>query len=167
MVMAMTLVGFVVVVNAVEESRIEPQHFESTEGVLNKHKTIGLVVFILTFIQAVGGAVRPHLPRKDDNGNVIEAKSPLRMLWEFVHKISGYALLAMAWYQCHSGLLLYSQIFVADETYTDVFWGILGAIGGIAFVGTLSRTIYPSQEVPQAYRFRRAVVSCYKCKKSP
>lgn len=140
LVLIMTIIGFAVVVNAVEKSRIEPDHFKSTEGVMNKHKTIGLVVFILVIVQAIGGIMRPHLPTE------CEEKSLIRMLWEIVHRFSGFLLLAMAWYQCHSGLVLYAQIFVEDETHTNIFWGIVGAIGGIALVGYLSRFIFPSAE---------------------
>jgi hypothetical protein len=139
LVLITTVIGFAIVVNAIEESRLEPDHFESTEGVMNKHKTIGLVVFILVIVQAIGGAMRPHLPAASTG----EDKSTVRILWEFAHKVSGYLILAMAWYQCHSGLVLYARIFVEDETHTNIFWGIVGAISGIALVGFLTRFIFP------------------------
>ncbi|CAB9496618.1 Eukaryotic cytochrome b561 [Seminavis robusta] len=150
----LTLITFVIVVNAVEKSSSNPDHFQSTDGALGKHKTIGLVVFILSLIQGIGGLMRPHLPKKNDDGTDAEPKSPIRTLWEFVHKGSGYAILAMAWYQCHSGLVkngAYLARFPQDDDYSDVFWGVTGAISAIVFVGALTRFAMPPPAAPQQH----------------
>jgi hypothetical protein len=47
LVLLMTICAFAIVVNALEETSPSPNHFESGPGVINKHKTIGLAVFIL------------------------------------------------------------------------------------------------------------------------
>ena len=146
---ALTIIAFALVVNALNATQVEPNHFQPLEGrgSIGKHKTIGLVVFILAIIQGVGGIMRPHLPDKNDDGSDVEPKSSVRVIWEFVHKGSGYAILAMAWYQCHSGLKLYAQNFQADD-FTDVFWGVTGAIAAIAFVGALTRLVMPEEPKP-------------------
>ena len=136
--------------NALEATQIEPNHFQPIEGrgAIGKHKTIGLVVFILAIVQAAGGMMRPHLPEKNDDGSFKEPPSSIRVMWEFVHKGSGYAILAMAWYQCHSGLMLYAQNFQAED-YTDVFWGVTGAIAAIAAVGALTKFAMPEEAQPK------------------
>lgn len=144
----MTIVLFAIVVNAVEKTSFgDPQHFKPIEGgdALSKHKTIGLVVFILALIQGIGGVMRPHLPAKNDDGTLAEEVSPIRKMWEFAHKGSGVAILAMAWYQCHSGLKTYATNFQAED-YTDVFWGVTGAISAIAVIGGLTRFAMPPEE---------------------
>lgn len=145
----LTIIAFALVVNALEATQIEPNHFQPTEGrgAIGAHKAVGLVVFILAIIQGAGGMMRPHLPEKNDDGSDKEPKSAIREVWEYVHKGSGYAILAMAWYQCHSGLLLYSQNFQADD-FTDVFWGVAGAIAAIGFVGFLTKLAMPEEAQP-------------------
>ena len=139
----MTIIAFAIVVNAVQKTRIDPEHFQS--NALGKHKTIGLVVFILSLIQGIGGLLRPHLPTKNDDGTDAEPKTAVRVAWEFAHRGSGVAILAMAWYQCHSGLKAYASIFIAKD-YTDLFWGVTGAISAICVVGGLTRFIVPAEK---------------------
>ena len=147
----MTIIAFAIIVNALNETQIEPNHFQPLEGRggIGNHKTIGLVVFILAIIQGVGGVMRPHLPDKNDDGSDAEPKSTLRVMWEFGHKGSGFAILGMAYYQCHSGLKLYSENFQADD-FTDVFWGVAGAISVIALVGKLTSFFMPQEQKPEA-----------------
>jgi Eukaryotic cytochrome b561 len=139
MAIALTIISFGVVVNAVQKSSTVPDHFKSDPGALGKHKTIGLVVFLLSLLQGIGGVMRPHLPETEG-----EKKTSARTVWEFAHKGSGYALLAMAWYQCYTGLAnSYLQRFPDSQDYSDVFWGVVGAISGIAIVGALTRFVMP------------------------
>jgi hypothetical protein len=139
----MTIALFAVVVNAVNSQPV-PDHFKSRaeQGSIGYHKTIGLVVFVLALIQGIGGAMRPHLPHKNDDGSFAESKSTVRTVWEFIHKGSGLAILAMAWYQCYSGLVLYSQIFLAKD-YSNTFWAVTGSITAIIFGGALTRFCIP------------------------
>lgn len=146
LVLIMTIIAFAIVVTAVQKSRKDPRHFEPAPGVINKHRTVGLVVFLLAIIQVIGGVMRPRLPEKDEDGKLKESKSYVRKIWESVHKLSGFGLLAMAWYQVHSGLVRYSQIFQTDKDHTNVFWSIVGVIGGVSLVGRLTRIIFPHSE---------------------
>mmetsp|Transcript_5267 Transcript_5267/g.9346 ORF Transcript_5267/g.9346 Transcript_5267/m.9346 type:complete len:1208 (+) Transcript_5267:170-3793(+) len=141
----MTIAFFGVVVAAVS-SQPAPDHFKprTEQGSIGYHKTIGLVVFILALIQGIGGVMRPHLPHKNDDGT-FEPKTGIRTAWEFVHKGSGVAILAMAWYQCHSGLVLYAQIFAAEDR-TGAFWGVTGTISAIVVGGALTRFCLPGKE---------------------
>jgi Eukaryotic cytochrome b561 len=144
MAIVLTIISFGIVVNAVEKSSTVPDHFKPQEGSLGKHKTIGLVVFLLSLLQGIGGVMRPHLPETDG-----EKKSSVRTIWEFAHKGSGYAILAMAWYQCHSGLAYsYLARFPDADDYSNVFWGVVGAISAIAVVGALSRFVMPPAAAP-------------------
>jgi len=129
LVLVFTLIAFGLAYSAI--GQLNGTHFESGEGALQKHKTIGLAVVIATVLQAVGGIMRPHLPEKD------EEKSIIRTAWEGVHKLSGYTILAMAWYQCHSGLKLYALRFSQDNDYVGVFWGFAGTIAAVAVGGKL------------------------------
>lgn len=137
----MTIIAFAIIVNELEKNTPEPNHFQPIEGggAIGKHKTIGLVVFITSLLQAAGGLFRPHTP---DAG---EDKSSVRVFWEFAHKLSGMAILAMAWFQCHSGLVTYATNFATDD-YSDVFWGVTGAISAIGVAGGLSRFAMPAEE---------------------
>jgi len=131
-VLLLTIISFALVVKALNDtSNGEPRHFQSRDGSMGKHHTIGLVVFILVILQSVGGIIRPHVPEKG------EEPSTARVMWLWGHKISGVTLLGMAWYQCHSGLVLYAQRFVQDQDYTNVFWGIAGTIAAIGIGGKL------------------------------
>ena len=137
----MTIIAFAIIVNELEKNTPQPDHFQPIEGggAIGKHKTIGLVVFITSLLQAVGGLLRPHTPEAG------QEKSSVRVFWEFGHKLSGGAILAMAWYQCHSGLVTYANNFATDD-YSDVFWGVTGAISAIGVVGGLSRFVVPAEE---------------------
>ena len=137
-VLVLTTISFAVVVKAYNdlagEGGYSPHHFESSPGAMEKHRTIGLVVFIVVVLQCIGGMIRPHPPNAGGDGKPSEQATTLRVVWEVAHRVSGMALLAMAWYQCHSGLVLYAKRFSVDD-YTDVFWGIAGAISGVAVLG--------------------------------
>jgi len=135
MVLVFTLIAFGFAYSAIDQ--LNGTHFKSGEGALQKHKTVGLVVVVLTVLQAAGGILRPHLPQKDDHGKEIEDKSSIRTMWEVIHKFSGYSILAMAWYQCHSGLKLYALRFSQDNDFVGVFWVIAGTIAAMAVGGKL------------------------------
>ena len=137
-VLVLTTISFALVVKAYKDLSSEggysANHFESSPGATGKHRTIGLVVFIMVILQSVGGMIRPHPPSAGGDGKAAEEPTTLRVIWEYTHRLSGMTLLAMAWYQCHSGLVLYAQRFFVDD-YTGVFWGIAGAISGVAVLG--------------------------------
>lgn len=126
-----TVIAFSLAVAAVQMGTLpgeEPNHF-----VENAHRTVGLVIFCLTFFQVIAGLLRPHAPKSLDNGTVAK-KTPLRFAWELMHKLMGFSLLGMAWWQCQSGLKLYASRFGATTITPTIF---LGFVGGIAAVTAL------------------------------
>ncbi|CAB9505014.1 Eukaryotic cytochrome b561 [Seminavis robusta] len=143
MVFVLTVIAFAVVVKALEDtSGGNADHFKPREGALGKHHTIGLVVFILVIVQCIGGMMRPHLPSPG------EKPSAIRVMWEFGHKGCGISLLAMGWYQCHSGLVLYARRFTNEEDYVGVFWGITATIAAIGFAGKIHGLLTRMPELP-------------------
>lgn len=141
----LTICAFGIAVHLINEAGKE--HF--TGGT---HLTLGLVIFILTLLQALNGILRPHLPPAVDstsatnkevdeegaeedavNGEKEEApsepKSQKRVLWEYGHRILGAAVLAMAWWQVQSGFGLFASFFVTD--LRGAFWGVVGAITAV------------------------------------
>ena len=150
-VLVLTIVSFALVVKAFNDLSAggSANHFESNPGAMGKHRTIGLVVFILVILQSIGGMMRPHAAQKASPGKVAEKPTTLRVMWEYGHRLSGMALLAMAWYQCHSGFVLYAQRFVEDD-YTGIFWAITGAISGMAVLGKVHGVVTADQDSSDA-----------------
>jgi hypothetical protein len=116
------------------------------------HHTMGLVIFILSFLQALSGMLRPHAPHNpaDDvvdgtTEKIIDpedttatpatpeapVKTPQRTIWEYGHRIVGTAVLAMAWWQVQDGLGLFAIRFNEEDDRTGVFWGVVGGIFGV------------------------------------
>ncbi|KAI2508629.1 putative catecholamine binding [Fragilaria crotonensis] len=75
------------------------------------HHTVGLLIFIITLLQALNGIFRPHLPHteepeivkaddeaeghvddKDNHAVVTPEKSTIRIIWEYGHKFLGVGL---------------------------------------------------------------------------
>ena len=121
-----TIIAFAVAVSAVDKASVgeDPNHFVGLA-----HRTVGLFIFLLTFFQVVGGLLRPHLPKQLDN-DTLEEKSPLRFSWEVLHKFVGFGLLAMAWWQCHSGLGLFAARFSSHDL-SNAFLAVTLSIAGI------------------------------------
>ena len=66
----------------------------------------------------------------------------IRRFWEYTHRSLGIILLSLAWYNCHSGIILQSENYDQDdeESLLAIFWGITGCIAGtIFFVGYVLR----------------------------
>lgn len=65
-----------------------------------------------------------------------------RKYWEYTHRLLGMILLGLAWYNCHSGIVLQAENYDQDdeESLLRIFWGITGGIAGsIFFVGYVLR----------------------------
>ncbi|KAI2508617.1 putative catecholamine binding [Fragilaria crotonensis] len=146
----LTIVSFSIAVYIFNK---EPGAVHFTE---DPHQTWGLVIFILTLIQALNGIFRPHLAQKeehvemksDDHDDyddyddsreepespqvIVESdKSTTRIIWEYGHKILGVALLAMSWWQVQDGIGLFLERFPDDNDLTPVFWGVVIGISTI------------------------------------
>ena len=65
-----------------------------------------------------------------------------RKYWEYTHRLLGMILLGLAWYNCHSGIVLQAENYDQDdeESLLKIFWSITGGIAGsIFFVGYVLR----------------------------
>jgi hypothetical protein len=78
----------------------------------NSHEKVGLVIFIMTTLQVMGGIFRPHLPPP---GSVDEEKTTVRKGWEGGHRLSGVALLTCGFWQMQEGLKLYVIKYTVSE----------------------------------------------------
>jgi cytochrome b561 len=125
------------------------EHKEHFKGV--QHRTTGLFIMILVFLQVMMGICRPHLPHKPEQEEVsleedgfgrtdepakeelVPKKSIQRILWETLHRLLGFTLLGFAWWQVGNGLGLYSEYF-SEKNLANVFWGITGTLSAITLV---------------------------------
>jgi cytochrome b561 len=145
LVLLFTIVSFVLVVRAMNEtSGDNANHFQARKGAIGKHHTIGLVVMILVVVQSIAGILRPHTPAKG------ERPSAIRVLWEYGHRLCGMAMLAMGWYQCHSGLVLYAERFVNEKDYTEAFWAVTVTIMLVAFSGKIHGLLTVETKAPKS-----------------
>jgi hypothetical protein len=128
-----TIVGFAIAVYAInDQSEGEPEHFDDSP----KHKLIGLIIFILAIVQGLFAAFRPHLPKADKNEENPEhpaEKSTLRFLWESKHRVVGFTLLGLSWYNVDSGLQLFADLFQEDDLGV-VFWVVVGVISCVSIL---------------------------------
>jgi hypothetical protein len=158
LVVAFTLAAFVIAVVAINQetpSGADPNHFD--KSLSGGHRSIGLVIFVLALLQAMGGIFRPHIthkpvPTTDDYIGSLEPapeKSSTRVFWEYGHKGMGIGILALCWYQVQLGIKTYSDLFNAGDT-----GGLLAAFGAVAWtfggmiVGgyILTAVVYPRRD---------------------
>jgi hypothetical protein len=109
------------------------------------HFIVGLVVFIMTLLQAVMGMLRPRHhanPNKEEAEGAEEAeeeekvapeKSAVRSSWEIKHRLFGVSLLGMAWYNIYSGWGLFEEE-VGGEDMGKAWLGTGGGILGLVIV---------------------------------
>ena len=145
-----TIVGFGISVYLIadEKGGSDAKHFSELQ-----HHTIGLVVFLFAFIQAVSGFFRPHLPHKpdpveeeeeDDDVQVEEGeeqveapvkadhhhelrKSPQRIFFEYQHRILGAVTVVLGWFNCDSGFDAYNVRFQGPEL-NAALWAVVSTI---------------------------------------
>jgi hypothetical protein len=155
----LTIVSFSIAVY-IFNKKGEDEHF--TE---ETHHTVGLVIFILTLLQALNGLFRPHLPhtvkhvvdKGDDNVAedeiqeralekeptpvVVAKKSSARIVWEIGHRIMAISLLAMTWWQVQTGLELFLDHFEDATNLSPVFFGVAGGICAASLILFMVQTI--------------------------
>jgi hypothetical protein len=62
-------------------------------------------------------------------------RSPwVRKMWEIQHRLTGAAVVGLAWYNCHSGYLLMEHNYDESQDYTIAFWSVTGVIVGSIFI---------------------------------
>jgi hypothetical protein len=105
------LIGFGCIIAALDELKVE--HFTKP------HHQLGLVIMIGGVMQPINAVLRPH-------------KGDQRLLWQIIHKGSGYLLLLGGIYNCIVGLGL-DQVAAKPEfkSRTDVFFWV--SFGSVAF----------------------------------
>merc|ERR1712176_1367459 len=59
-----------------------------------------------------------------------EEKTKVRSIWEKTHRAIGVTTLALAWYNCSSGIDFYEGRYSMDMNLNLVFWGIVCVIAG-------------------------------------
>ncbi|KAL7580488.1 hypothetical protein ACA910_003620 [Epithemia clementina (nom. ined.)] len=201
----LTVAAFAIAVRAINQGTgddSDPDHFD---GDISLHRRVGLIIFILTLMQAINGALRPSAhggggqgsnstssSSKDktqefsgdmsktirgemeqtENGDVgvtmgtdgevekvtseedphqeknatkaktntsdsseddhsgDEEKSMLRRSWEIFHRLLGFALLGLAWWQVQDGLAIFALRFDEDNMDT-IFWIVVACISGL------------------------------------
>lgn len=166
LVILFTIAAFVVGVLAINKetpSGADSNHFdrEFADG----HRTLGLVIFILAFGQALGGALRPHAPHAPAKSEEAPEESPeeangksskpeatddetpektiVRYAWEIGHRVIGLGLLGLCWYQVQLGVKTYADFFNDGDadTMLAALWAIIGSLGGIMLIGYVMKII--------------------------
>jgi hypothetical protein len=144
---AFTFIGFTVAVFSFIKSTVPCPHFEES------HPKYGLVIFIMVIVQVCIGFIRPDLPETEapsapvkleedeesppaENANA--EKSTARRFWEYTHRLFGFTLVGLAWFQCTTGLALLPKCIGISELDLNIlygiFWGVTGGIIAIIFV---------------------------------
>jgi hypothetical protein len=121
-----TLVAFVLAVVAINKDGVG-NHFDPQYP----HRLVGLIVFILVIVQSMGGNFRPPTPQAG------EKKTFARAFWEKGHRVIALALLAMALYQIHTGIMIMQYFFGAGQNLHAIFWGLFGGLLGLIMVGVV------------------------------
>ena len=85
---------------------------------------------------AAGNLQKPKYMPADKDFAPSPPKSAARLAWEVLHRIFGFGILGVAWYQCSTGLDKYEQ-----DTGTSLFpnaerfmWLVVGGFGGVVVI---------------------------------
>jgi hypothetical protein len=72
----------------------------------------------------------------DDEKKITEKPRWIRQYWEYLHRFLGMVLLALAWYNCTSGIVLQAEKYQEDdqEQLMAIFWSITGLLAGSVFL---------------------------------
>jgi hypothetical protein len=151
--------GFGIAIYNVQDAGNE--HF-STEV---RHRTIGLVIYIFSFLQVVGGIFRPHLPHAQAPKEVepdVEAddtdkpspppepeapkKSTKRVIFEVCHRTFGFGLLGLSWYNLYLGIMSLVGFYGSSYDLSDAMWGVIGGISGLIFVLFVYTKVVPEKK---------------------
>jgi DOMON domain len=128
---------------------VKANHFSTK----SRHKTIGLVIYIFSFLQVLGGIFRPHLPHAqppkqvepdveadnedDEKPAAVEEtpkKSTKRVVFEVLHRTFGFGLLGLSWYQLYLGIGLMVNLYGSSYDLSNAMWGVIGGISGLILV---------------------------------
>lgn len=130
-VLVLTMVSLGVAVYA--HSQSTPRNGKTHHFGTSTHASVGLGICIAIVLQVLGGAFRPPAPVRRYDGSM-GRKKILRVLWEYVHRGVGITLVAVCWWQVHTGLALYEKRFSTKNLFL-IFWLVVGGLSG--FIGSL------------------------------
>jgi hypothetical protein len=137
--------GFGIAVHNVNEAGTE--HFSES-----RHRTIGLIIYVFSFVQVLGGIFRPHLPHAHPPKEVepdVEAddaktsppqapeapkKSIQRVAFEVGHRTFGFGLLGLSWYNLYLGIVAIVALYGSYYDKSAAMWGVIGGISGLILV---------------------------------
>jgi Eukaryotic cytochrome b561 len=157
LVLLLTIVGCTVAFVAKREQKVDGVKSEKST-----HGRIGISILVLVVLQSIAGYFRPALPKPavenkekghrdslnetqrsetPNSENSMGKKSPLRIAWELLHRLSGMALVAMAWYNCHTGIVRSTTMLEDYSNWTAVFWSVVGVFGGLIVIGKVVLTV--------------------------
>ena len=110
----------------------------------NSHQKMGLAMFIMAFLQVIGGAARPHVPAPDSG----EEKTSVRKGWEVGHRVLGVTLLACGFWQMQEGIKLYSVKYSVsdDSAVTIAYWVWIGVMSALIVGGVFLKLRSSSSE---------------------
>ncbi len=65
----------------------------------------------------------------DEGDKITESKTcHFRKLWEYAHRLLGILLVALAWFNCHSGIFLFAEYYGPIDNLLKLFWGLTGSL---------------------------------------
>jgi uncharacterized membrane protein len=101
--------------------------FTDREGPSFRHGVMGVTTMSLGILQAIGGILRPHIPEQE------REKERKRIVWEILHKCTGYALVGLAYATIYFG----AEVAGAKkQTFKGVFYATL-IFAGVVIVAML------------------------------
>jgi hypothetical protein len=150
--------GFGIAVHNVNEAGTE--HFSEV-----RHRTIGLVIYVLSFVQVLGGIFRPHLPHAQPPKEVepdVEAddadktgpppapeapkKSIQRVVFEVAHRTFGFGLLGLSWYNLYLGIAAIVAFYGSYYDKSAAMWGVIGGISGLILLLFVYTKVVPEKK---------------------
>ena len=145
LVISLTVVIFGIAVAAiVKETPTGSSGSHFNPNISGGHRLSGLILLLLTLVQAVVAISRPKHHEKESD----DEKSNSRKAWEVGHRLLGLVLLALSWYQIQLGLTRYHIIFeegLFDKGNSDtdlfIFWPVAGTLAAIVAIGFVLRLV--------------------------
>lgn len=158
--LTLVLAAFGIAVYQIQISRAGT-HFDFY---IDNHRTIGLAVTVGICMNVLGGYCRPKVTIRQatsedvnvtteesvgPDGEIVQTakvktgpvKSQTRIIWEWLHRCLGLAIVGLAWYNVHLGINYYYKLY-GEQIFPHVqliFWCVGGALLGIALLGGVTR----------------------------
>ncbi|XP_010265740.1 PREDICTED: cytochrome b561, DM13 and DOMON domain-containing protein At5g54830-like [Nelumbo nucifera] len=93
------------------------------------HAKFGVAAIVLAFLQPLNASIRPEVTA---NGEVVSSKSTLRILWEYLHVVSGRCTLVVGFSALLSGMKhlgdRYGGQNVRELNWVMMIWFLMGSL---------------------------------------